>query len=54
MSKSKDYSNTIKNEQYEHLLHKYTERFLDADKNQLIKKLNSLGSLSLGIFNEFS
>jgi hypothetical protein len=42
--KSKDYSNRMKNknEQYEHLLHKYTARFPDADKNQLIKKLNSL------------
>jgi len=41
--KSKDYSNRIKkNEQYEHLLRKYRERFPDADKNQLIKKFNSL------------
>jgi hypothetical protein len=31
-----------KNEHYEHLLRKYMERFLDADKNQLIKKFNSL------------
>jgi hypothetical protein len=31
-----------KNEQYEHLLRKYRERFPDADKNQLIKKFNSL------------
>jgi transketolase len=29
-------------QQYEHLLRKYRERFPDADKNQLIKKLNSL------------
>jgi hypothetical protein len=28
--------------QYEHLLHKYRERFPDGDKNQLIKKFNSL------------
>jgi len=41
--KSKDYSSRMKkNEQYEHLLRKYRERFLDADKNQLIKKFNSL------------
>ena len=31
-----------KNEQYEHLLRKYRERFPDADKNQSIKKFNSL------------
>jgi hypothetical protein len=31
-----------KNEQYEHLLHKYIERLPDADKNQLIKKFNCL------------
>ena len=31
-----------KKEQYEHLLRKYRERFPDADKNQLIKKFNSL------------
>jgi len=31
-----------KNEQYEHTLRKYRQRFPDADKNQLIKKLNSL------------
>jgi len=31
-----------KNEQYEHLLRKYRERFPDADKDQLIKKFNSL------------
>jgi len=31
-----------KNEQYEHLLRKYRKRFLQADKNQLIKKFNSL------------
>jgi hypothetical protein len=30
-----------KEEQYEHLLGKYRERFPDADNNQLIKKLNS-------------
>jgi len=30
------------NEQYEHLLRKYRERFPDTDKNQLIKKFNSL------------
>jgi hypothetical protein len=29
---SKDYSNSIKNEQYEHLLRKYRERFPDSDK----------------------
>ena len=41
--KSKDYSNRMKkNEQYEHLLRKYRERFPDADKDQLIKKFNSL------------
>jgi hypothetical protein len=41
--KREDYSNRIKKkEQYDHLLRKYTERFPDADKNQLIKKLNSL------------
>ena len=41
--KSKDYCNRIKkNEQYEHLLCKCRERFPDADKNQLIKKFNSL------------
>ena len=42
--KSKDYSSRMKKkkEQYEHLLRKYTERFPDADKNQLIKKFNSL------------
>ena len=31
-----------KNERYEHLLRKYGERFPDADKNELIKKFNSL------------
>jgi hypothetical protein len=31
-----------KNVQYEHLLRKYRERYPDGDKNQLIKKLNSL------------
>ena len=31
-----------KNEQYEHLLRKYRERFPDADKDQLIKKFNYL------------
>jgi hypothetical protein len=41
-AKSKDYSNRKKKEQYEHLLGKYRERFPDADKNQLIKKFNSL------------
>jgi hypothetical protein len=41
--KSRDYINRIKkNEQYEHLLRKYRERFPDADKNQLMKKCNSL------------
>jgi hypothetical protein len=30
------------NEKYEHLLRKYRQRFPDADKNQLIKRLNSL------------
>jgi hypothetical protein len=41
--KSKDYSNRIKKKDiYEHLLRKYGERFPDADKNQLIKKFNSL------------
>ena len=40
--KSKDYSNIIKKEQYEHLLRKYIERLPVADKNQLIKKFNSL------------
>jgi hypothetical protein len=41
--KSKKYSNRMeKNEQCERLLRKYIERFPDADKNQLIKKLNSL------------
>jgi hypothetical protein len=30
------------NEQYEHLLRKYIERFPNTDKNQLIKKFNSL------------
>jgi hypothetical protein len=40
---SKDYSNRMKKkEQYEHLFRKYRERFPDAHKNQLIKKLNSL------------
>jgi hypothetical protein len=40
---SKDYSNRMKKiEQYEQLLRKYTERFPDADKNKLIKGLNSL------------
>ena len=40
---SKDYSNRIKEkEQYEHLLRKYRERFQNADKNQLLKKFNSL------------
>jgi hypothetical protein len=29
-------------EQYEHPFSKYRERFPDADKNQLIKKLHSL------------
>jgi hypothetical protein len=28
--------------EYEHLLRKYRQKFLDADKNQLIKKCNSL------------
>ena len=37
---SKDYSNRIKKkEQYEHLLRKYREIFLDGDKNQFIKKI---------------
>jgi hypothetical protein len=41
--KNKDYSNRMKKkEQYEHLLSKYRERFPGADKDQLIKKLNSL------------
>jgi hypothetical protein len=41
--KSKDYSNRMKkNEQYEHLLCKYRERFPVADNNQSIKKFNSL------------
>jgi glutamate synthase domain-containing protein 3 len=41
--KSKDYSNRIKKkEKYEQLLRKYGERFPDADKNQLLKKFNSL------------
>ena len=42
--KSGDYSNRTKkkNEKYEHLLRKYRERFLIADKNQMIKKFNSL------------
>jgi hypothetical protein len=31
-----------KKEQYEQLLRKYRQRFLDADKNQLIKKFNYL------------
>jgi hypothetical protein len=31
-----------KKEQYEHLLRKYSERFPDVDKNQLIKKFNFL------------
>jgi hypothetical protein len=31
-----------KEEQYEHLLRKYRERLPDADKNQSIKKFNSL------------
>ena len=34
--------NEKKKEQYEHLLRKYRDRFPDADKNQLIKKFNSL------------
>ena len=41
--KRKNYSNRMKkNEQYEHLLRKYRESFPDADKDQLIKKFNSL------------
>lgn len=41
--KSKEYRNKIKkNEQYEHLLHKYREKYPDADKTQLVKKFNSL------------
>jgi hypothetical protein len=42
--KSKDSSNRMKRkiEQYVHLLRKYRERFPDADKNQSIKKFNSL------------
>jgi hypothetical protein len=31
-----------KNEQYGHLLRKYIDRLTDAEKNQLIKKFNSL------------
>jgi hypothetical protein len=37
--KSKDYSNRIKKLQYEHLLRKYRDIFLDADQNQSIKNL---------------
>ncbi|XP_024086400.1 uncharacterized protein LOC106672679 [Cimex lectularius] len=41
--KCKDYNNRIKkNEQYEHLLRKYREKYPVADKSQLVKKLNSL------------
>ena len=47
--KSKDYSNIIKKEQYEHLLRKYIERFPDADKNQLIKKFNSLRTCEFSV-----
>jgi hypothetical protein len=32
--------NGKRNEQYEHLLREYRERFRDADKNQLTKKFN--------------
>lgn len=42
-TKSKEYSNRIKkNEQYDELLQKYKEKYPEADKKQLISKLNSL------------
>lgn len=42
-NKCKDYSNrTKKNEQYEELLQKYKERFPDADRKAMVKKINSL------------
>lgn len=41
--KSKEYSNRIKKkEQYDQLLQKYKEKYPDADKQQLVKKFNSL------------
>lgn len=40
---SKDYSNrTKKNEQYEELLKKYQEKYPEADRKALVKKINSL------------
>lgn len=36
------YNRNKKNEEYEKLLCKYRERFPDADKNDVIKKINSL------------
>lgn len=42
-NKCKDYSNRIiKNEQYDLLLRKYKENYPEADKTQLVKKINSL------------
>ncbi|XP_055910353.1 uncharacterized protein LOC129944732 [Eupeodes corollae] len=41
--KCKEYSNrNLKSDQYENMLAKYRERYPDADKAQLIQKLNSL------------
>lgn len=41
--KSKDYSNRFKkNEQYDQLLEKYRENFPNADKQEVIKKINAL------------
>jgi hypothetical protein len=42
-NKSTDYSNrTKKNEQYDQLLQKYNERYPEADRKALVKKINSL------------
>ncbi|KAG8273145.1 hypothetical protein J6590_027483 [Homalodisca vitripennis] len=42
-NKWKDYSNRIKkNEQYDELLQKYNERYPEADRKALVKKINSL------------
>lgn len=41
--RSKDYSNrTKKNEQYDELLQKYNEKYPEADRKALVKKINSL------------
>lgn len=41
--KSKDYTNRVrKSEQYEVLIEKYREKYPDADKQDVVKKINSL------------